>query len=256
MLPTTRPGSTLEADLRRGGAVTTTVDHCTSPPFVRRRPYPIRGSAASTRIGVISHADVRRRGAARETRRDGAELPGGPRRAPGPRPASRAASSTTTSGTIPLPWIQVLSGVSHLAIVRRKPPLSSSSCVHCWTVPLPKVLVPTRLARPRSCSAPATISDAEADPPSTSTTSWIDGSVAAPPGLASVSVQVPVGVLLPEDRAVREELAGDVARRGHEPARVAAQVQDELPVAGRHVVGSRCARTPAAAWSEKPDSLM
>ena len=92
---------------------------------------------------------------------------------------------------MPAPWIQVLFGVSHFAIVSRKPPLSPSSCVHCWTVPLPNVLLPTSVALPRSWSAPATISDAEADPPSTSTTSRIDGSVAAPPGSATVSVRVP-----------------------------------------------------------------
>ena len=38
------------------------------------------------------------------------------------------------------------------------------------TEPLPKVLLPRTTARRWSCSAPATISDAEADPPLTSTT--------------------------------------------------------------------------------------
>ena len=135
---------------------------------------------------------------------------------------------------MPVPWIQVRSGVSHLAIVSRKPPLSSSSCVHCWTVPLPNVFAPTSVARPRSCSAPATISDADAEPPSTSTTSRIHGSVAAPPGLAVGLDQVAVGVLLPEHRAVGEELARDVAGRRHEPARVAAQVDDQLALAALH----------------------
>gem|GEM_PF-4354693 len=39
------------------------------------------------------------------------------------------------------------------------------------TEPLPKVRVPTMLARLWSCSAPATISEAEAEPVFTSTTS-------------------------------------------------------------------------------------
>ena len=92
---------------------------------------------------------------------------------------------------MPVPWIQVLFGVSQRAIVNRKPPWSPSSCVHCWTVPLPYVVEPTIVARPRSWSAPATISEADAEPPSTSTTSRIAGSVAAPPGSTRVSVWFP-----------------------------------------------------------------
>ena len=38
------------------------------------------------------------------------------------------------------------------------------------TEPLPKVCVPMMMARLWSCSAPATISEAEAEPPLTSTT--------------------------------------------------------------------------------------
>ncbi|MND07857.1 hypothetical protein D3C83_301180 [compost metagenome] len=40
------------------------------------------------------------------------------------------------------------------------------------TEPLPKVCVPITVARLWSCSAPATISEAEAEPPFTSTTSF------------------------------------------------------------------------------------
>ena len=183
LLPTTRRDRPSD-DLRRGGAATTTVDHCTSPPFVRRSTLP----DAARRVQASVRAAVRPAPALAAGRR-----PGSPavaqhlqrrRRAPGRRRAwRRRRRSTTTSGTMPVPWIQRLSGVSHLAIVRRKPPRSSSSCVHCWTVPLPKVVSPTSVARPRSWSAPATISDADAEPPSTRTTSWIAGSVAAPPGV-------------------------------------------------------------------------
>ena len=45
-------------------------------------------------------------------------------------PREPAVGSTTTSGTMPVPLIHTLSGVSHLAVVSRKPPWSSSSCVH------------------------------------------------------------------------------------------------------------------------------
>ena len=59
-------------------------------------------------------------------------------------------SATATSGEIPTSCTQVLSRVSHLAIDSRKPPLPPGSCVHSWMVPLPKVGVPTRVARPAS----------------------------------------------------------------------------------------------------------
>ena len=39
----------------------------------------------------------------------------------------------------------------------------------CWTVPLPKLLAPTTIARPWSCRADATISAADAEAPSIST---------------------------------------------------------------------------------------
>ena len=44
---------------------------------------------------------------------------------------------TGMSGVSPTWWIQVLLGVSHLAIVSRNPPLSADSCWKAWTVPLP-----------------------------------------------------------------------------------------------------------------------
>ena len=49
-----------------------------------------------------------------------------------------------------------------------------------WKTPLPNVCVPTTFARWRSCSAPVTISDADAVPLSTSTTSGCVGTIGSP----------------------------------------------------------------------------
>src|SRR5688572_24277673 len=42
-------GVRLDGHLLRGGAATRTVDHCTSPPFVREKPYPKLGGSARAR---------------------------------------------------------------------------------------------------------------------------------------------------------------------------------------------------------------
>ena len=81
---------------------------------------------------------------------------------------------------------------------------------------------------------PATISDADADPPSTRSDELDRRVGGGPAGPGRRLGQVAVGVLLPEDRAVGEELAGDVAGRGDEPAGVAAQVDDQLALAAPH----------------------
>ena len=70
---------------------------------------------------------------------------------------------------MPLPWIERPFGVKYLAVVSRSPEPSDSGMMVC-TEPLPKVWVPTIVARPQSWSAPATISEAEALPWLTSTT--------------------------------------------------------------------------------------
>ena len=80
-----------------------------------------------------------------------------------------------------------------------------------------------------SWSAPVRISEALAVPPLTSTTTAMPGSVATPSPLASCGVSLPVGVLLPVDRAGRDELVGDRLRRVHEAAGVVAQVDHEAP---------------------------
>ena len=58
------------------------------------------------------------------------------------------------------------------------PPLESGST--SWKTPLPKVRVPTTVARLPSLSAPVTISEAEALPPSTSTTTGMSAAMASP----------------------------------------------------------------------------
>ena len=81
----------------------------------------------------------------------------------------------------------------------------------------------------------------------------IDGSVAAPPGQGDGLDETAIRVLLPEDRAIREELARDVAGGRDIAARVAAQVDDERPLA-RSTAAATAASNCAAAWSEKPAS--
>jgi nicotinate dehydrogenase subunit A len=57
-------------------------------------------------------------------------------------------------------------GVKYRAMVKRRAPLPSPSGMIVCTEPLPNERVPTSVARLWSCSAPATISDAGAEPPS------------------------------------------------------------------------------------------
>ena len=72
---------------------------------------------------------------------------------------------TTSSGSMPSSWIQLPSGVNHLAVVNfRFEPSDRSFAV--WTVPLPKVFSPTKVTSADSLIAPAKISEAEALPPS------------------------------------------------------------------------------------------
>ena len=71
--------------------------------------------------------------------------------------------STMMSGVMPLPWMERPFGVKYFAVVSRRPDPSESGMMVC-TEPLPKLCVPITMARPQSCSAPATISEAEALP--------------------------------------------------------------------------------------------
>ena len=66
-------------------------------------------------------------------------------------------------------------------VMSSAPPLASRSI--SWKTPLPNVRVPTTFARLRSCSAPVTISDAEADPWSTSTATGMSRGIAPPVAL-------------------------------------------------------------------------
>ena len=132
------------------------------------------------------------------------------------------------SGVRPTLWIQRLSGVSHFETVSFTPPSSPSSS-HSWTVPLPNDVSPMSVARSRSWSAPGDdLARRRATRDRSRTTTSIDGSVAMPPGAGVDLRLVAVRVLLPVDRAVRDELAGDVRGVRHEATRVAAQVEHDL----------------------------
>ena len=63
-------------------------------------------------------------------------------------------------------------------VMSSAPPLESGSI--SWKTPLPNVRVPTTVARLRSCSAPVTISDADADWRLTSTTTGTVLGIAPP----------------------------------------------------------------------------
>ncbi len=67
-------------------------------------------------------------------------------------------------------------GVKYLAVVSFSAAPLLMGMMVC-TEPLPNVFVPMTIARPLSCRAPATISDAEAEPPLTSTTMGAPSSV-------------------------------------------------------------------------------
>ena len=211
-----------------------TVDHCTSPPFVPHRPYPIQRAAQASFVAVRHAPFAARRRVPHAGRRSSCRESAGVEhrvRRPG---SSRAASVDDRDVRLDADVVDpVLVGGQPLG---DREPEATAVALELGPL-LDRALAVGRRRRPasprpRSWSAPATISEADADPPSTRTTSSIAGSVAAPPGFASVSIRCPVGVLLPEDRAVGEELAGDVAGRVDEAARVAAQVEDELRLPG------------------------
>ena len=71
---------------------------------------------------------------------------------------------------MPTDWIERSPGVRYCSTVSLSIVPSSSLRYSCCTEPLPKLRVPMTIARSRFLSAPATISDAEAEPLLTSTT--------------------------------------------------------------------------------------
>ena len=144
---------------------------------------------------------------------------------------------TTTSGVRPVLWIQRLSGVSQRAIVSLNAPPSPVSSCHCWTVPLPNDWSPTRVARFVSWRAPG-------DDLAGGRAAAVDEADDLELRVGRHAVAQGLGgdlgalrVLLPEDDAGRDELAGDLARRRDVAARVAPEVQDELRPAGLDVGG-------------------
>ena len=130
------------------------------------------------------------------------------------RPACRSGTvddDVRASG--PTSWIQRLSGVSQRAMVSLNAPPSPVELLPLLDGALAERLWPTSVARSVSWSAPATISLAEALPPSMRHDDRdASGRSRRRRASASVATWSPVGVLLPEDRARADELAGD--RRG------------------------------------------
>jgi hypothetical protein len=101
-----------------------------------------------------------------------------------------------------------------------------------WALPLPYVAVPTTSARSWSCSAPATISLADADPLSVSTTSGTSPTAAAPDRRTRDSR--PRSALRRHDRLPRvEEQIRDADALVEQPARIPAQIEHERARAGR-----------------------
>ena len=95
------------------------------------------------------------------------------------------------------------------------------------TEPLPKLRVPRMVARWRSCSAPATISEAEAEAPLTST-------ITGTPRKRSPSAWRGVGLVFAgraamrrDDDAAIEEIAGDAHRGVEQTAGIVAQIEHE-----------------------------
>ena len=117
-------------------------------------------------------------------------------------------------------------GVNHRSVVSRSPPPLGRS-FQTWTVFLPNVGSPTSVARPCSWSAPATISDADAEPPSTRTTTGMS-LVWSEPAAGRHSLDVLARLDGEEQLAGRDELRRDALRGDDEAAGVAAQVEDEV----------------------------
>ena len=166
--------------------------------------------------------------------------------------AVRAASM---SGWMPSGATLLCSGVNQRLIVIRTPP-SFSSRPQTWTVFLPNDGSPMSVARPVSCSAAATISEAEAEPPLIRTDHrqrrdrsprrhrWSAYSRTSSPADSCVKM-----------RPSSDELAGDLLRRVDVATRVVAQVEDDLVGALVEEVGE-AVRELVAAGAEKPLSAM
>ena len=93
------------------------------------------------------------------------------------------------------------------------------------TEPLPNERVPSMVARVWSCSAPATISEAEAEPPLISTTIGLP--LATSPGWAlKRCVSSALRAAGRDDLALVEEGVGHRDRLVEQAARIVAQVED------------------------------
>ena len=147
------------------------------PPGRRRGPRPAGRRRAAPR--------PRWRAPARGPRAAGpAPRPSAPRpaaAAPAPPPAPPAPRLVQSAGSTPSPWIGQPEGATTCdQVTSISAPFGSGATT--WISPLPVVALPTTTARPRSASAAATISAAEAVRPSTSTTSGTPLRQVAPAG--------------------------------------------------------------------------
>ena len=105
-----------------------------------------------------------------------------------------------------------------------------------WTEPLPKERVPRTVARLWSCRAPATISEAEAEPPLISTTTGLPLVEVAGLGVEALRL-LGVAAAGRDDLAAVEEGVRDHDRLVEQAARVVAQVDDEaLELVGADLV--------------------
>ena len=94
-----------------------------------------------------------------------------------------------------------------------------------WTEPLPNEVEPITTARPLSCRAAATISEAEADTPLTSTTSGMRSPMS--PRLASLTWPLLRWRPRVETIGLGEEQVGDRNRLVEQAAEIAAQIEDD-----------------------------
>ena len=121
---------------------------------------------------------------------------------------------------------ELWSGVNQRSVVMRSPPPFGRS-FQIWTVFLPNVGSPTIVARPVSFRAPATISDAEADPSVDEHDHRNRVGLREAAGLRLPALDVLAGLDREEQLARRHELAGDALGGGDEAAGVAAQVEHD-----------------------------
>ena len=244
-------GSSLSDDLRRGGAATTTVDHCTSPPFVHIDPTRC---GARVQAGGSCGGRGLKRAAPTPTRRGRTTSDPSGSSPSTLRPASSTGSSPGLAGAS----VTTTSGHDALAVdprLVRRQPLGDREAEAAAVVLELRPLLDRALAERLGADEgrPSAVVERAGDDLGRGRRPAVDeerragstGRWRRPPGLAAVSVRLPSASCCQKTVPVGEELAGDLAGRGDEPARVAAQVDDEL-------AARRAPTPPATASSNSP----